>query len=140
VAAAATHSFFDGWGLAISQQQSSGGLRLALLLGIGIHKVPEGLALGVLLWNATGSVWRSGFNAVAIQGCMGLGALAAVFLASHLAANWTSLLLASAAGVFVYLGYHAIEGQSQRGGLGAIVMPALTGTAGAAILRLVPGF
>lgn len=140
VAAAAVHSFFDGWGLAVSAQQSSDGLRFALLLGIGIHKLPEGLALGVLLLNATGSVSRSVLNAIAVQSCMGLGAFAAVFLASHLAANWTSLLLASAAGVFVYLGYHAIEGQSHRRGLGTIMMPALTGAAGAAVLRLVPGF
>ena len=138
VAAASVHSFFDGWSLAVAEQPSSGGLRWAILLGIGIHKIPEGLALGVLLLNATGSVWRSGLYAVAVQSAMGVGAFAAVFLASHLAAHWTSFLLASAAGVFVYLGYHAIEGQTQRGS--AIVMPALTGAAGAAILRLVPGF
>jgi len=138
VAAAAVHSFFDGWSLAVSEQPSSGELRWAILLGIGIHKLPEGLALGVLLWNATGSVWRSGLYAVAVQSSMGIGALAAVVLASHLDAHWTSFLLASAAGVFVYLGYHAIEGQSHRR-LG-ILMPALTGAAGAAILRLVPGF
>jgi zinc transporter ZupT len=139
VAAASVHSFFDGWSLAVSEQPSAGGLRWAILLGIGIHKIPEGVALGVLLLNATGSVWRSAIYAIAVQSSMGVGALAAVFLASHLAPHWTSLLLASAAGVFVYLGYHAIEGQSQRG-LGAVMMPALTGAAGAAILRLVPGF
>jgi zinc transporter ZupT len=110
------------------------------MLGIGIHKIPEGLALGVLLLKATGSVWRSAANAIAIQSCMGLGALAAIFLAAHLAANWSSLLLASAAGVFVYLGYHAIEGQLHSREFGSIMMPALTGAAGAAVLRLVPGF
>lgn len=140
VAAATVHSFFDGWSLAVAQQQSSGGLRLAVMLAIGIHKVPEGLALGVLLFNATGSVWRSAWNAIAVQAGMGMGALAAVYLTAHLAPNWSSLLLASAAGVFVYLGYHAIEGQLHKRGLGTIVMPALTGAAGAAVLRFVPGW
>lgn len=140
VAAASVHSFFDGWSLAIAQQQSSGGLKVAVMLGIGIHKIPEGLALGVLLLKATGSVWRSAANAIAIQSCMGVGALAAIFLAAHLAANWSSLLLASAAGVFVYLGYHAIEGQLHHREFGSIMMPALTGAAGAAVLRFVPGF
>jgi zinc transporter ZupT len=139
VAAASVHSFLDGWSLAVSEQPGAGGLRWAILLGIGIHKIPEGVALGVLLLNATGSVWRSVLYATAVQSAMALGALAAVFLATHLAAHWTSLLLASAAGVFVYLGYHAIEGQTERG-LNRVIMPALTGAAGAAVLRLVPGF
>ncbi len=140
LAAASVHAFFDGWSVAVAQQQSSGGLRLAVLLGIGIHKLPEGLALGVLLLKSTGSVLRSSLYAFAVQSCMGAGAVAALFLAAHLDAHWSSFLLALAAGVFIYLGYHAIEGQLHDRAWGHIVMPALTGAAGAAVLRLVPGW
>ena len=60
--------------------------------------------------------------------CVAGGALA-VLLADHLSIK----ILAVAAGAFVYLGYHAIDNRSS-------LIPALTGTAGAAILRaVVPG-
>lgn len=136
ILAASTHSFFDGWSVAISQEQASNDLKMAFVLGIGIHKVPEGLALGVLLLAATGSVRKAGLSSVAIQACMGLGAAAALLLSRYVGSD---VFLSVAAGVFVYLGYHAIEGQSRNRGLGNIVMPALTGAAGAAVLRLVPG-
>ena len=139
LAAAGVHSFFDGWGIAISQQQGSSDLRLAFLAGIGVHKVPEGLALGVLLLAATRSSLKAGFIAALVQSAMFAGAMAALVLESHLSAHGIATLLAVAAGVFVYLGYHAIEGQSRQRGLATAFMPALTGAAGAALMRLMPG-
>lgn len=137
--AAAVHSFFDGWGLAVSQQQSAGDLKLAFLFGIGVHKLPEGLALGVLLLAATRSVWKAALSAAAVQCIMFVGASMALILAAHLPPQGVTTLLAIASGVFFYLGYHAIEGPSRERGLASAVMPALTGAAGAAVLRLVPG-
>ncbi len=137
--AASLHAFFDGWSIGVSQEVSSGRLKLAFLIGIGVHKLPEGVALGVLLLAATGSEWKAGFLSLAAQACMLVGALVAVLVTGHVAPHWTSALLAASAGIFVYLGYHAVEGQSRSTGLSRIMMPALTGAAGAAMLRLVPG-
>lgn len=137
--AASLHAFFDGWGLAVSQEESTGNLRWAVLIGIGIHKLPEGLALGALLFAATGSVLRSALYSVLVQSAMFGGALMATFLATHLAVHWSGGLLSVAAGVFVFLGYHAVEGQTHERGLTATVASALTGAAGAAALRLLPG-
>ena len=139
LAAASVHAFFDGWSVAVAQSQPSSGFRTALMVGLAAHKLPEGLALGVLLLAAIGSAWRAGFSALLVQSTMWLGALMAMFAASHLSAYGTSGLLAVAAGVFVYLGYHAMEDQSRQRGWRNAFVPALTGAAGAALLRLVPG-
>lgn len=137
--ASGVHSFFDGWSLTISQQGLAG-LKLAFLAGIGIHKLPEGLALGALLVAALGSPVRAFLSAGAAQLMMLIGGLLAVVLAPHLDANWTAGVLAAAAGAFVYLGYHAIESVYQQRGIATAAMPALTGAIGAAALRsIIPG-
>ena len=48
LAATALHSFLDGWGLAVSQQ-GSGFVRIAFLLGIGLHKLPEGFTVASIM-------------------------------------------------------------------------------------------
>jgi len=139
LAAASLHSFFDGWSLGVAHEQSSEGVRLAFLAGIGIHKLPEGVALGVLLLAGTGSVWKAWLSCAAVQSCMLVGGFLAVMAAPHLGPYWISSLLSVAAGVFIYLGYHAIESEYRARGMLTAFMPAITGAAGAAALRLVPG-
>ncbi|HTA66913.1 MAG TPA: ZIP family metal transporter [Bryobacteraceae bacterium] len=138
--ASGLHSFFDGWSLAVSQQKGFESLKLAFLLGIGAHKLPEGLALGALLAAALGTARRAMLGAAAAQLMMIAGGTLAVVLAPHLGTNWTIGFLSVAAGAFVYLGYHAIDSEYQRRGIRTSVMPALTGAVGAAALRsIVPG-
>lgn len=139
LAAASLHSFFDGWSLGIAHEQSADGVRLAFLTGIGIHKLPEGVALGVLLLAATGSAWKAWVSCAGVQSFMIAGGLLAVMASPHLGRHWISFLLAIAAGIFIYLGYHAIESEYRARGMLTAFMPALTGAAGAAALRLVPG-
>jgi hypothetical protein len=45
------------------------------------------------------------------------------------------VLLAIAAGSFLYLGGHAVHGELQRSGAGMAFVPALTGVAGSSMLR-----
>jgi zinc transporter ZupT len=139
LAAASLHTFFDGWSLGVAHLQSASGVRLAFLAGIGIHKLPEGIALGVLLLAATGSVWKAWLNCAAVQSCMLVGGFLAVMAAPHLGPYWIGSLLSGSAGIFIYLGYHAIESEYRARGMLTAFMPALTGAAGAAALRLVPG-
>ena len=138
--ASGLHSFFDGWSLAVSQAQGFEDLKVAFLLGIGAHKLPEGLALGALLAAALGTARKAMLGAAAAQLMMIAGGVLAVALAPLLGTNWTIGFLSVAAGAFVYLGYHAIDSEYQRRGVLTSVMPALTGAVGAAALRsLVPG-
>jgi zinc transporter ZupT len=138
--ASGVHSFFDGWSLAVSQQTGYESLKAAFLLGIGVHKLPEGLALGALLLAALGGEGKAMLGAAAAQGMMLAGGILAMFLGPHLGTNWTMGFLSVAAGAFVYLGYHAIDSEwKQRGVMGAMA-PALAGAVGAAALRVVvPG-
>jgi len=138
--ASGIHSFFDGWSLAVSGQQGFETLRIAFLAGISMHKLPEGLALGALLAAALGSEGKALLGAAAAQSMMLAGGALAVMVAPRLGAGWTMGFLSIAAGAFLYLGYHAIESVSERRGVAISVLPALTGLAGAAVLRsLLPG-
>jgi len=138
--ASGLHSFFDGWSLAASEQQGFESLRAAFLVGIGVHKLPEGLALGALLIAALGSEGRAMLGATVAQAMMLMGGMAAVALAGHLAAPGTLAFLSIAAGAFVYLGYHAVDSEYRQRGFRTSLAPALTGAVGAAVLRaVVPG-
>jgi zinc transporter ZupT len=138
--ASGLHSFFDGWSLAVSEQKGFEGLKVAFLAGIGVHKLPEGLALGALLIAALGTEWRAMLGATAAQSMMLAGGALGVLLANHLAPRWTVAFLSVAAGAFVYLGYHAVDSEYRQRGFRTAWMPALTGAAGAAVLRaLIPG-
>ena len=139
ITASSLHAFLDGSALAVVNQQGSESVRAIFFLGISIHKVPEGIALGVLLLAATGSAWKAWLGCAAIQSFMLAGGLAGSILSSHLTPGWVVSLLSLSAGIFVYLGYHAIEGEYRERGLVTAIMPALTGAAGAAALRFVPG-
>jgi zinc transporter ZupT len=133
--AAGVHNLFDGWSLAISQQRGFESLRLAFLASVGFHKLPEGLALGALLVGAFGTPWKALLGAAGAQAMMVAGGTLGLVLGPHLNKDWTALLLAMAAGAFVYLGYHAIDSQYQRRRDAIPVVSALTGAVGAAALR-----
>ena len=111
--AAAIHSFLDGWGLAASQQASEF-VRVAFLVGIGVHKVPEGLALGAILRASLESHWKSLGACIAAEAMTLAGGAAAFGMAARMGVTWGGILLAAAAGTFIYLGYHAIEGELHR--------------------------
>lgn len=138
--ASGLHSFFDGWGLAVAQLKGFEDLRTAFLLGVSIHKLPEAMAMGVLLLAATGNRLQAGLGAIAAQAMLLAGGLAAVFVAGRIGFTWSAILLASAAGIFAYLGFHAVESEYRRRGGALTFVPALTGAVGAAALKsLLPG-
>jgi zinc transporter ZupT len=134
LAAAALHSALDGWS-AVSSQQGTG-FGTALAFGIAAHKIPEGLALGIISRAALASraaafVWCS-----LAQSATLVGAGMAVVFAPYLGPAGLHVLLAIAAGSFLYLGGHAVHGELQRSGAGRVFVPALTGVAGSSMLRL----
>lgn len=138
--AASVHSFFDGWSLAVSQQKGFESLKLAFMVGIGIHKFPEALALAVLLLAAFGSAWKAMVGTAAAQSMLYAGGILALAFAPRFGTDWTAAFLAVASGAFVYLGYHAVDSEYRRRGMAPSFMPALTGAVGAAALKsLLPG-
>lgn len=138
--ASGLHSFFDGWGLAVAQAKGFEDLRTAFLVGVSIHKLPEAMALGVLLLAAVGKRQRAVWGALAAQSMLLLGGAVAMFVAGRIGSTWSAMLLAMAAGIFAYLGYHAVEGEYRRRGMAPTFVPAMTGAVGAAALKsLLPG-
>jgi zinc transporter ZupT len=134
---AAFHSFLDGWILAASGQDSTTTLAAGVLLGIAAHKLPEGMALGIIV---RASVNRGGAALCILAETTTIaGAAVAILVAPALGSLWAHALLALAAGSFLYLGYHAVHSEYKRGGAAPAFMPALTGVAGSSVLRLVGG-
>jgi len=135
LAAAALHSALDGWGL-MAGQNAAAGLGAAFGLGIAAHKVPEGLALGVMARAAMQSrlaalIWCAAAQAATLAGA-GLESV----LSPYFGAQGLHVLLALAGGSFLYLGGHAIHGELRRSGPRPAFFPALTGVAGSSVLRL----
>jgi zinc transporter ZupT len=138
--ASGVHSFFDGWGLAVAQTQGFEGLRTAFLLGVSIHKLPEAMAMGVLLLAATGKRMQTALGAIAAQSMLLVGGTVALMVAGQIGFTWSAMLLAAAAGTFAYLGYHAVEGGYRQRGMALTFVPAVTGAVGAAALKsFLPG-
>lgn len=132
--AAGLHAALDGWSAAAAEGDVH--LSLGFLAGIAAHKVPEGLALGVI---ARASLRSKGaalaWCTLAQAATLGGAALESLF-APYLGVPGLHALLAVAGGSFLYLGWHAVHGEFRRSGASPALVPALTGVAGSSVLRL----
>jgi zinc transporter ZupT len=133
--AAALHSALDGWSV-VAAGNGTAQLSASFGLAIAIHKIPEGLALGVIVRAALDSRTAAlGWCALA-EGATLAGAALEIVLAPYLSQYALHVLLAVAGGSFLYLGAHAVHGEWRRSGMGPTFVPALTGVAGPSVLRL----
>ncbi len=136
---AAFHSFLDGWILSASGQDSSTALAAGVLLGIAAHKLPEGMALGIIVRASMHHGQSAFWTSILAEGATVAGAVVALMLAPLLGTQWAHAMLALAAGSFLYLGYHAVHSEYKRGGAAPAFVPALTGVAGSSMIRLMGG-
>jgi zinc transporter ZupT len=134
IVAASLHSIVDGWGVAASRDSGSEALGMAFLVGVGIHKIPEGLAFGVILRAALKSRSAAVMWAALVQCGTILGGVLEWMLAPTHEPSALSAMLAVASGSFLYLGFHAVHAEWKRRGSPAFA-PALTGAAGAAVIQ-----
>jgi len=133
LAAAALHSALDGWSAVASQDS---GFSLGLIGAIAVHKIPEGLALGVIARASLGSRSSALAWCALAQSATLAGAGLESVLAPHMGSQALHALLALAGGSFLYLGGHAVHGEVRRSGTSPVIVPALTGVAGSSVLRL----
>ena len=134
LAAAALHSALDGWTVMAGQQQLA--LGTAVVFGIAAHKVPEGLALGVIARASLTSPLAALAWCVTAQSATLVGAGLESLVAPYFGTHGITALLALAGGSFLYLGGHAVHGEMRRSGPVPAFFPALTGVAGSSVLRL----
>jgi len=132
--AAALHSALDGW--SVSSANGAASLGTPFLAAIAIHKIPEGLALGVIMRAAIDSRRAALGWCAAAEAATLLGAGSEMVLAPYLGPGVLHALLALAGGTFLYLGGHAVHGEFRRRGLTTIVYPALAGIASPSLFRL----
>ena len=131
--ASAIHAALDGWNVAASGEETS--LSLGFLAGIATHKIPEGLAQGVISRAALGSRRSAMLWCLLAQASTLVGAASEGALAPYLGSQTLHALLALAGGSFLYLGWHAVHGELRRSGATLALVPALTGVAGSSVLR-----
>ena len=132
--ASAVHASLDGWNVAAAQDVPA--LGLGFLTAIAAHKIPEGLALGVIARAALRSRGSAMLWCGFAQAATLVGATAEGVLAPYLGTPALHALLALAGGSFLYLGWHAVHGEYRRSGARAALVPALTGIAGSGLLHL----
>ena len=135
IAAAAIHSFLDGWSVATAQSAAPLGLRVAVPLAIGLHKIPEGIALGGILRAAVHSRSAAFAWCVFAEGVTFLGGAAGLLMLPLLGHAWLLYPLGLTAGWILYLGYHAVHTEWKTRGPVPAFFPALTGLAGAAVIQ-----
>lgn len=133
LAAAALHSFLDGWTLLAAGSTQLGA---GFVAGIVAHKVPEGLALGVIARAALNSRTSAVLWCTIAQAATIAGAATETLLASQVGPHTLYVLLALAGGSFLYLGAHAVHSELRRSGTAPAMWPAITGVAGSSVLRL----
>lgn len=135
ITAAALHSFLDGWSVGTVQMAVPLGLRVAVPLAVGMHKLPEGIALGAILRAAVTSRSSALGWAVLAEGTTLVGGALGLFLAPHLGSQWLVYPLGIAAGWLFYLGFHAVHEEWKSRGAGSVFGSALTGVAAAALIQ-----
>lgn len=131
--AAGLHAAADGWSLAASR--SAAMLTPALAVGIAFHKLPEGLALGVITRASVRGKAAAILACALAEGMTLAGGGFESALAPHLNSASLHAVLAIAGGSFLYLGGHAVHGELRRSGAAPAFWPALTGVAGSSVLR-----
>jgi zinc transporter ZupT len=135
VAAAALHSFLDGWSVATVQLAVPLGLRVAVPLAVALHKLPEGIALGGILRPSLKSRTAAVASCFGAEGATLVGGVLGLVMAPHLGSEWITYPLGIAAGWIFYLGYHAVHEEWKRRGAAPACVSALTGMAGAAAIQ-----
>jgi zinc transporter ZupT len=133
--AAAVHSLLDGWSVSAASDASAH-LGMPFVLAIAIHKIPEGLALGVIVRAAMESRRAALGWCLLAESATLAGAGVELVLAPYLGPQILHAFLAIAGGTFLYLGGHAIHGEFQRRGVAPGFLPALAGIASPSVFRL----
>lgn len=108
--AAALHSFLDGWSVrALSMDPLT---NLAVPAGLALHKIPEGLALGLVARESFRSRGHAFIAAASVEILTLAGAwvepVADQAGAAHFGHLWLGLVLSAIAGSFLFLGVHTL--------------------------------
>lgn len=135
LAATAVHSFLDGWSVRALFVQPVADI--AVPIGLALHKVPEGLALGWITRRSLSPAWKAAVAAGTIESVTLAGALieprANQSGSAAFGSWWTAAVLAIIAGSFLFLGFHAVLPSRRNSSVIVIFLATFAAVACAAI-------
>ncbi|MFL6450364.1 MAG: hypothetical protein ACJ746_22190 [Bryobacteraceae bacterium] len=135
--ATAIHSFLDGWSLRATATNSL--TAVAVPLGLGLHKIPEGLALGWVVRRGLGSTSKALLAGLIVESLTLVGALleprADQTGIAKFGVFWIAAVLAVIGGSFLFLAIHTVAPERRRIGVMAIFFTTLSLVGGAAALK-----
>jgi zinc transporter ZupT len=117
VTAVAFHSLLDGWNIGFAMQFSGSRLIIAFVLGMSLHKLTSGFALGAIFRVAEPRQNRAITWAGGCELMTAAGAFLQHSISTHMGGQWMILLSSATAGSFLYLGYHSTRIAMTRCGL-----------------------
>lgn len=137
LAATALHSFVDGWSVrALSVHPLTS---VTVVIGLGLHKFPEGVALGWITRKSMSSSARAAAASGGVEALTLLGAVVErrtdVFGAARFGAWWTAVVLAIIAGSFLFLGTHAVLPERRSAGVMILFVLTLAAIAGLRVVH-----
>lgn len=108
--ATALHSLLDGWSVRLLNTGAL--MNAAVIVGLALHKFPEGVGLGWVLRRSHQSSRRALIAGTAAESFTLLGAAAEPQLNAsafqHFGAWWPDAIISLIAGGFIFLGLHAV--------------------------------
>lgn len=127
LAATAVHSFLDGWSLRIFSGQAL--TDVAVPVGLALHKIPEGLALGWITRKSMSSTSKAVAASAAVEFLTVMGAFIEPWAnqsgAAAFGAWWTLSVLAVISGSFLFVGVHVLLPSWKRPGVAAVFLACL---------------
>jgi len=136
VTAVGLHSLLDGWNIAFAMHFTDRGLMIAFMIGMSLHKLAGGIALGAIFRAAEPQrdraiAWAAGCELMTV-----VGAFLNTSISQQVSGHSMTLLLAATGGSFLYLGYHSIQVARRRCGLRPTVAVAALGFASIGLISL----
>jgi zinc transporter ZupT len=114
--ATAIHSFLDGWSV---RALWTGTLdRIAVGIGLGLHKIPEGIAVGWVMRRGLGRTATALGAAMAVELVTPIGAWTEPYAQrsgfATFGSGWSAFVLAIVGGTFLFLGVHSVVPQRKN--------------------------
>jgi zinc transporter ZupT len=141
--ALAVHCIADGVALAAGHEAEAahapGGrvLDFSLILAVCVHKVPEGLALGVLLLGAGFNRGQTLARVAAGEATTLLGGVLGLVVLPHISPVWLDAVVAHVGGGFLFLAIHAVLGEIVKHHKALVLTSFSLGLGAIAVLTLV---